>query len=83
MTDDAATRAALAGLNWLTGNLRAFCPAVRTDADFARCRWEWHAAFAAHLLRMTYHRVIPGPKRALAIVAAHDQLVCAAEALAG
>src|SRR6266568_2713642 len=55
VTGDAATRAALAGLNWLTGNLRAFCPTVRTDADFARFRWEWHAAFAAHLLRMTYH----------------------------
>jgi hypothetical protein len=83
VTGDGATRAALAGLDWLTGNLRAFCPAVRSDADFERHRWEWHAALAAHLLRTTYHHEIPGPKRAMAIVAAHDQLVSAAEALKG
>lgn len=79
--DSAANRAAIDALNWLTANLRAFCPTLKTDGDFAKHRWEWHVALAVCLLRTTYHLTIPGPKRAVAVVAAHDQLTEAAAAL--
>jgi hypothetical protein len=78
-----ANRPAVTALNWLTSNIRAFCPSLSTDTAFARHRWEWHVALATHLLRAGYHLSIPGPKRALAVVAAHDQLACAEKALAG
>ena len=78
-----ANRAAADAINWLTDNLRSFCPSINSDADFARNRWEWHIALAVHLLRTTHHLSIPGPRRAMAVVAAHDQLACAAHELSG
>ncbi len=81
VADSEANRATMDALNWLTANLRVFCPAVNSNTDFAKHRWEWHVALAVRLLRTTYRLSIPGPKRAMAIVAAHDQLVEAASAL--
>jgi len=75
------TLAALAALNWLTGNLRAFCPGMSGDSEYRRHAWEWHTALARYLLRCSYNHEITVPKRALAIVAAHDQLTAAAASL--
>ena len=80
-SDSEANRAAVDAVNWLTGNLRAFCPTVKSDGDFAKHRWEWHVALAVCLLRMTHRLTTPGPKRATAAVAAHDQLIEAANAI--
>lgn len=77
------TAAALAALNWLTGNLRAFCPGMSGDDEYRRHCWEWHTALARCLLRCSYDHEITVPKRALAIVAAHDQLTAAAVSLPG
>jgi hypothetical protein len=70
--------AALAALTWLTGNLRAFCPGLDSDTEYRTHAWEWHIALARYLLRSAYHHAITVPKRALALVAAHDQLKAAA-----
>jgi hypothetical protein len=75
------TLATLAALNWLTGNLRAFCPGMSGDGEYQRHAWEWHTALARYLLRCSYNHEITVPKRALAIVAAHDQLTAAAASL--
>lgn len=75
------TAATLAALNWLTGNLRAFCPGMAGDDEYRRHSWEWHTALARYLLRCSYDNEITVPKRALAIVAAHDQLAAAAASL--
>lgn len=73
--------AALAALNWLTGNLRAFCPGLSGDEEYRAHAWEWHVALARYLLRSSYNQEITAPKRALAIVAANDQLTAAAAAV--
>lgn len=80
-TSGDGTIAALAALNWLTGNLRAFCPGMSGDSEYRRHAWEWHTALARYLLRCSYNNEITVPKRALAIVAAHDQLTAATESL--
>jgi hypothetical protein len=49
----------------------------------SRYRWEWHMALARNMLRSTYYTDIPHAKRALALVAAHDQLKAAAAAISG
>ncbi|GGL64733.1 hypothetical protein GCM10010129_05390 [Streptomyces fumigatiscleroticus] len=64
------TAAALAALAWLTGNLHQFCP----DAAEPERHWEWHVMLAEYLLRAACHPDVPAPKRALALVAAHDRL---------
>jgi hypothetical protein len=69
--------AALAALHWLTGNLRAFCPGLSGEEEFRQHAWEWHTALARGLLRSAYDHEITVPKRALAVVAAHDQLTAA------
>jgi hypothetical protein len=46
-------------------------------------RWEWHVSLARNLLRATYHSDIPHAKRALAFVAAYDQLAAASAAIPG
>ena len=69
------TAAALAALNWLTGNLRAFCPGMSGEGEYRTHAWEWHTALARYLLRSSYNHEITVPKRALAIVAAYDQLL--------
>jgi hypothetical protein len=56
---------------------------LQPSLDQSGYRWEWHAALARSLLRSTYHPDIPHAKRALAFVAAHDQLIAAAEAVSG
>ena len=73
--------AALAALNWLTGNLRAFCPGLSGESEYREHAWEWHTALARNLLRATYDHEITVPKRALAVVAAHDQIAAAAQVL--
>jgi CheY-like chemotaxis protein len=77
LTETAGTSAALTALSWLAENLSSICPAAEVDAARGGHRWEWHAALATYLLRATYHSDIPHPKRALAFVAAHDQLTAA------
>ena len=77
-----ATSAALAALSWIAANLHRITP-VMSPAAAQSHRWEWHLALARSLLRCTYHIDIPHAKRALAFVAAYDQLNAAAEALPG
>jgi aminoglycoside phosphotransferase (APT) family kinase protein len=82
-TTTRATSAALAALSWLAVNLNRVTPAMQPSFAQSRYRWEWHLALARSLLRCTYHADIPHAKRALAFVAAHDQLNAAAAAIAG
>jgi CheY-like chemotaxis protein len=82
-TTTPATSAALAALSWLATNLNRVTPAMRPSFAQSTYRWEWHLALARSLLRCTYHADIPHAKRALAFVAAHDQLNAAAAAIAG
>ncbi len=42
-------------------------------------RWEWNVALAEQFLRSCYSTSLSDPKRALALVAAHDQLLTARE----
>ncbi|MGW6447382.1 phosphotransferase [Lentzea sp. NPDC055074] len=74
-----ATSAALAGLKWIVEHLREICPPLQENFDAHV--WEWHAALSVYLLRGTYRHEIPGPKRALALLAAHDQLLKSVSAL--
>jgi hypothetical protein len=74
---NAASRAALAGLNWLVTRLRDFCPPLGAESECVRNHWEWRLALAVMLLRSACHPDVPAPKRALAIVAAHEQLLIA------
>ena len=82
VTATPATSAALAALSWIAANLHRITP-VMSPAAAQSHRWEWHMALARSLLRCTYHSDIPHAKRALAFVAAYDQLNAAAEALSG
>ena len=77
-----ATSAALAALSWIATNLHRITPVMSPAAPQSH-RWEWHMTLARSLLRCTYHSDIPHAKRALAFVAAYDQLNAAAEALSG
>jgi hypothetical protein len=79
-TSTPATSAALAALSWLATNLDRVTPAMRPSPAESPYRWEWHMALARSLLRSTYHTDIPHAKRALAFVAAYEQLIAAAEA---
>jgi len=82
VTATPATSAALAALSWIAANLHRITP-VMSPAAAQSHRWEWHMALARSLLRCTYHSDIPHAKRALAFVAAYDQLNAAAQALSG
>jgi hypothetical protein len=82
VTATPATSAALAALSWIATNLHRITP-VMSPAAARSHRWEWHMALARSLLRCTYHSDIPHAKRALAFVAAYDQLNAAAAALPG
>ncbi len=82
VTATPATSAALAALSWIATNLHRITPLMSPAAAQSH-RWEWHMALARSLLRCTYHSDIPHAKRALAFVAAYDQLNAAAEALSG
>jgi CheY-like chemotaxis protein len=73
-----ANSAALAGLSWLANNLHRITPAMESGFTRSGYRWEWHVALACGLLRTTYHTDLPHAKRALAFVAAYDQLTAAA-----
>jgi hypothetical protein len=81
VTTTPATTAALSALSWISANLHRISPAMLPNVTQGGFHWEWHAALATQLLRMTYHDDIPPPKRALAFTAAYDQLVDAAEAI--
>jgi hypothetical protein len=83
VSSSAPTAGALAGLTWMLGNLRDTCLPSTSDNEFVAHLWEWHIALCAHLLRSIYHYDVTGPKRALALVAAHDQLLAAAKRLSG
>jgi hypothetical protein len=83
VTATPATRAALAALSWLPANLHRVTPVMQPSFPQSRYRWEWHMALARNLLRSTYYSDIPHAKRALALVAAHDQLTAAAAAISG
>ncbi len=78
---DTGTIAALTALTWLTDNLRSCCEVIATDDGYRKHGWEWRAALAMYFLRSTYNAAIPAPKRALALVAAYDQLRGAAAAV--
>jgi hypothetical protein len=78
-----ATSAALAALSWLATNLHRVTPALQPSFIRSNRRWEWHMALARGLLRCTYHADVPHAKRALAFVAAYDQLTAAAAAISG
>jgi CheY-like chemotaxis protein len=80
-TSTPATNAALAALSWLATNLNRLTPVMRPSPAESQYRWEWHMALARSLLRSTYHADIPHAKRALAFVAAYEQLVAATEAV--
>ncbi|MGV9703785.1 response regulator [Streptomyces sp. NPDC003483] len=62
--------AALTALSWLVTHLHTLCP----DAAEPDRAWEWHMVLAEYLLRASCHTDVPPPKRAVALVAAHDQL---------
>jgi len=79
-TSTPATSAALAALSWLATNLHRVTPAMQPSLEESPYRGEWHMALARSLLRCTCHADIPHAKRALAFVAAHEQLIAAAEA---
>jgi len=79
----AATSAALAALSWLAAHLHRVTPAMQPGLEQSGYRWEWHTALARSLLRSTCHADIPHAKRALAFVAAHDQLTAAGAAIPG
>ena len=81
MNSSNGTVAALAALSWLAVNLPRFCPELQDEKAAASHRWEWHVALAAYLLRASYRTDIPPPKRAVALVAAHDQLTTGASIL--
>jgi len=83
VTATPATRAALAALSWLPANLHRVTPVMEPSLTESRYRWEWHMALARNLLRSTYYNDIPHAKRALALVAAHDQLKAAAAVISG
>lgn len=83
VTATPATRAALAALSWLPANLHRVTPVMQPSFAQSRYRWEWHMALARNMLRSTYYADIPHAKRALALVAAHDQLTAAAAAISG
>jgi CheY-like chemotaxis protein len=83
VTATPATRAALAALSWLPANLHRVSPVMEPSLAQSRYRWEWHMALARNMLRSTYYTDIPHAKRALALVAAHDQLKAAAAAISG
>jgi CheY-like chemotaxis protein len=83
VTATPATTAALAALAWLPANLHRVTPVMQPSLTQSSYRWEWHAALARNLLRSTYYNDIPHAKRALALVAAHDQLTAAAAAISG
>jgi hypothetical protein len=83
VTTNPATTAALAALSWLATNLHRVTPVMEPGLAQSKYRWEWHLALARSLLRTTWHSDIPHAKRALALVAAHDQLTAAARALTG
>ena len=82
-TSTPATSAALAALSWLATNLHRVTPPMQPSSAESQYRWEWHMALARNLLRCTYHADVPHAKRALAFVAAHDQLIAAAAAISG
>ena len=77
------TTAALAALSWLAENLPRVTPAMKPLLARSPRRWEWHLAVAHNFLRSTYHSDIPHAKRALAFVAAYDQIEAAASRLPG
>ena len=83
VTTTPGTSSALAALSWIAANLNRVAPVMRPGNGESRYRWEWHMALARNLLRCTYHTDIPHAKRALAFVAAYDQLIAAVEAIAG
>lgn len=83
VTDTRPTTAALAALSWIAANLHRVSPAMEPSMAQSTHRWEWHLSLARNLLRATYHSDIPHAKRALAFVAAYDQLVAAAAAIRG
>lgn len=76
---DPATTAALVALSWLADNLRECCEPLKTAFD--QHRWEWHLALCVYFLRAACHQDVPPPKRSLAMVAAHDQLLAAQDVL--
>jgi CheY-like chemotaxis protein len=64
-------------LDWIINKHREVLVHVTKPAH----RWEWHIAFAEQLLRGTYSQHLSDPKRALALVAAYDELMSAREHL--
>lgn len=75
LDDDMAENAAVvAALNWMADERSSLLPLLADDDRW----WEWHVAMAEQLLRGTYQVDLPPAKRAVALVAAHDQLVLAA-----
>lgn len=76
-----ASRAALAALNWLVTHLSEFCGPLSTAAGVAGSHWEWRLALLNWLLRVTYYADVSPQKKALAVVAAHDQLTAAVRSI--
>jgi CheY-like chemotaxis protein len=81
MTGTSETAPALAALSWLAVNLHRVCPPLKNEDGRERHRWEWHLALATYLVRSSYQPDLPPPKRCLALIAAHDQLLRAADTL--
>ena len=83
VTTTPGTSAALAALSWIAANLNRVAPVMQSGLAQSHHHWEWHMALARNLLRCTYHTDIPHAKRALALVAAYDQLIAAVETISG
>lgn len=69
--------AVVAAFTWLTERRVELMHPIADPAHV----WEWHVALAEQLLRGASKPGRPHPKRALALVAAYDQLVLAREAV--
>jgi hypothetical protein len=75
--DEDRNASVVAALRWIAEHGYDVLPPLEQE----RRRWEWHVALAEQLLRRTYQKDLPPAKRALALVAAHDQILAGGSGL--
>jgi len=76
-SSDESNPAAAAAFSWVAERRVELMPLIDHDTH----RWEWHVALAEQLLRGASRSRHPHPKRALALVAAYDQLLLARDSV--